>query len=68
MYTIMEEMNRQSMFDTGYRMLGAGARGMIQRDDMRWEVGGGFRIGSSCTPVADSCQCMAKPIQYCKVK
>ena len=22
----------------------------------------------SCTPVADSCQCMAKPIQYCKVK
>ena len=42
--------------------------GMIQRDDMRWEVGGGFRIRSSYTPVADSCQCMAKPIQYCKVK
>ena len=21
-----------------------------------------------CTPVADSCWCMAKPIQYCKVK
>ena len=31
-------------------------------------VGGGFRIGNSCTPVADSCQCMAKPIQHCKVK
>ena len=31
-------------------------------------VGGGFRIGNSCTSVADSCQCMAKPIQYCKVK
>ena len=29
---------------------------MIQRDDMGWEVGGGFRIGNSCTPVADSCQ------------
>ena len=42
--------------------------GMIQRDDMGWEVGGGFRIGNSCTPVADSCQCMAKPIQYCKAK
>ena len=41
---------------------------MIQRDDMEWEVGGGFRIGNSCTPVVDSCQCMAKPIQYCKVK
>ena len=36
--------------------------GLIQRDDMRWEVGGGFRTGNSCTPVADSCQCMAKPI------
>ena len=31
-------------------------------------VGGGFRMGNICTPVADSCQCMAKPIQYCKVK
>ena len=40
--------------------------GMIQRDDMGWEVGGGFRIGNSCTPVADSCQRMAKPIHYCK--
>ena len=36
--------------------------GMIQRDDMGWEVGGGFKIGNSCTPVADSCQCMAKSI------
>ena len=42
--------------------------GRMQRDDRGWEVGGGFRIGNSCTPVADSCQCMAKPIQYCKVK
>ena len=32
--------------------------GMIQRDDMGWEVGGGFRIGNSCTPVADSCMAM----------
>ena len=32
------------------------------------EVGEGFRMGNTCTPVADSCQCMAKPIQYCKVK
>ena len=50
MYTIMEEMNRQSMFDTGYRMLGAGARGMIQRDDMRWEVGGGSGLGTHVHP------------------
>ena len=26
MYNIMQETNRQSMFDTGYRRLGAGAR------------------------------------------
>ena len=29
--------------------------------------GKGFRMGNTCTPVMDSCQCMAKPIQYCKV-
>ena len=27
-----------------------------------------FQHHSSCTPVVDSCWCMAKPIQYCKVK
>ena len=32
------------------------------------EVGGGFRMGNTCPPMADSCQCMAKPIQYCIVK
>ena len=53
-----------SMHDTGYS-------GLVHWDDPegwggRWEVG--FRMGNMCTPVADSCQCMAKPIQYCKVK
>ena len=24
------------------------------------EVGGGFRMGETCTSMADSCQCMAK--------
>ena len=32
------------------------------------EVGEAFRIGNTCTLMVDSCQCMAKPIQYCKVK
>ena len=41
---------------------------ITQRDGMGREVGGGFRIGNTCTPVADSCSCMAKPIKYCKVK
>ena len=29
--------------------------GMTQRDGIAGEVGGGFRIGNTCTPVADSC-------------
>ena len=41
--------------------------GMTQRDGMGKEVGGGFRMGNRCTPVVYSCQCMAKPLQYCKV-
>ena len=42
--------------------------GMTQRDVVGREVGGGFMFGIACTPVVDSCQCMAKPIQYYKVK
>ena len=42
--------------------------GMTQRDGMGREEGGGFRMGNTCIPVADSFQYMAKPIQYCKVK
>ena len=47
---------------------GGWCTGMTQRDDIGRVVGGGFRVGNSCTPAADLCQCMAKPIQYCKVK
>ena len=32
------------------------------------EVGGGFMFGIARTPMVDSCQCMVKPIQYCKAK
>ena len=31
------------------------------------EEGGGFRMGNTCMPVADSSRYMAEPIQYCKV-
>ena len=41
---------------------------MTQRDGIVREVGGGFRMGNTCSPVVDSCQCMAKPIQYCNNK
>ena len=54
-----------SMHDTG-------CSGLVRWDDpegwYREEGGGGFRMGNTCTLVVDSCQCMAKPIQYCKVK
>ena len=29
--------------------------GMTQRDGTGWVVGGGFRMGNTCIPVADSC-------------
>ena len=53
-----------SMHDTGCSGL---LHGMTWRDGMGKEVEGVFRMGNTCTPVADSCQCMAKPIQYWKV-
>ena len=54
-----------SMHDTG-------RSGLVHWDDPEgWEGEGGgrgFRMGNTCKPMAASNQCMAKPIQYCKVK
>ena len=33
---------------------------MTQRDEMGREVGRRFRMGNTCTPMADSCEFMAK--------
>ena len=41
--------------------------GMPLGDGVGREVRRGFRMGNTCTPMADSCECMAKPPQYCKV-
>ena len=41
--------------------------GMTQRDGVGREEGGGFRMGNTCMPVADSFRYLAKLIQYCKV-
>ena len=35
--------------------------GMTLRDGMGREEGGKVRMGNTCTPMADSCECMAKP-------
>ena len=39
---------------------------MTQRDGMGREVGGGIRMGNTCKFTADSCQYMAKPLQFIK--
>ena len=41
---------------------------MTQRDGIGREEGGGFRMGNTCIPVADSFLYMAKSIQYYKGK
>ena len=49
-----------------------GCLGLVHGDDPErcyGEGGGrGVHVWECTTPVVDSCQCMAKPIQYCKVK
>ena len=51
-----------SMHDTG-------CLGLVHLDDPEgwYAEGGGFRMGNTCIPVADSFRYLAKPIQYCKV-
>ena len=39
--------------------------GKTQRDRVEREVGGGIGMGNTCKSMADSCQCMTKPLQYC---
>ena len=51
-----------SMHDTG-------CLGLVHWDypEGGYGEGGGFRMGSTGIPVADSFRCLAKLIQYCKV-
>ena len=52
-------------------MHNTGCLGLVHLDDPGGgtgrEEGGGFRMGNTCVPVADSFRYLAKPIQYCKV-
>ena len=41
--------------------------GKSQRDRVEREVGEGMGMGNTCKSMANSCQCMMKPLQYCKV-
>ena len=53
---------KETFIKRGCMRQGAQGRctGMTLRDGMGREVGGGFRMGDTGTPMADSCQCMAK--------
>ena len=66
MYTIMYETSRQSRFNARYWMLGAGAlgppEGWYGEGGESREEGGGFRMGNTCIPVADSFRYLAKLI------
>ena len=59
MYITICDINHQSssMHEIGSSGL---VHGMTLRDGMEREVGRGFRMGDTCTPMSDSCQCMAK--------
>ena len=59
----------RSPAQVGYmrQALGAGALGRPRGIGWRGEVGGGIGMGNTCKSMADSCQCTAKPLQYCKV-
>ena len=52
-------------------MHGTGCSGLVHCDDAEgWDGEGGGRgtqDGNTCTPVADSWQGMAKPLQFCEV-
>ena len=41
--------------------------GKTHRDRVEREVGGGIGMGNTWKSMADSCQCMAKPLHNCKV-
>ena len=64
MYNITYETSRQSRFDARYWMLGAGA---LDDPEGWYGEGGGFRMGNTCIPVADSFRYLAKLIKFCKV-
>ena len=46
--------------DVKRRLIRKDPDGMMQRDRMGREGGGGFRMGNTCKSMADSCRCMAE--------
>ena len=61
------EIAHQYRLDAWYKIFPAGALDDPEGRYGEGGEGGVFRMGNTCTPVVDSCPCIAKPIQYCKV-
>ena len=57
--TVKQITSPGGMHETSAR---AWSTGKTQRNWVEREVGGGIRMGNTCNPMADSCQCMTKPI------
>ena len=66
MYNTICKIDDQCKFDA-WNGTQSRCSGTTQRDGEGRESGEGVQDGDTCTPVADSCWCMAKPRQYCRV-
>ena len=61
----VKQMNSpSSMHEAGHSKL---VHWTTQRDGMGREVGGGFRMGDTCTPWLIHVNVWQKPLQHCKV-
>ena len=60
MYIIICEADYQSRFNVWDRVLRSGALGWSWGMGWGERSDGGFWMGNTCVPVADSCQCLAK--------
>ena len=57
---VVKIKDRNGMDLTDVEVIKKRYTGMTLGDGMGREVRGGLRMGNTCTPMADSCQCMAK--------
>ena len=60
MYITICETDRQSKLEAWNTALKSQCAGTTLRDGMGRKLGGGFRMRDTCTPMAGSCQCLAK--------
>ena len=58
--TLRKKKKKDGVACTFLRFNSLSGTGMNLRDGMGRELGGRFRMGNTCTPMADSCECMAK--------